>query len=224
MRNDFESDYLMHHGVKGQRWGHRNGPPYPLHSDKLAAAVHQAAKKKVNTITNDVTAAASSAGAKMHGLENKLKTKESISRKIMADSKEKNISPFEASTDIKDAVRYTIMSSDAKFTDNYFSVKNQLEQKGYSETRCKNYFDLYRKGKVKHKSIQSVFSDPDGYSFEIQFHTPSSQLAKDKKIQLYEERRKPGIKPDRARYLEEQMVVLAKNVSTPSGVYKIKTH
>ena len=24
-------DYLYHHGVKGQRWGKRNGPPYPLY-------------------------------------------------------------------------------------------------------------------------------------------------------------------------------------------------
>lgn len=23
-------DYLMHHGIKGQKWGVRNGPPYPL--------------------------------------------------------------------------------------------------------------------------------------------------------------------------------------------------
>lgn len=22
--------YLAHHGIRGQRWGTRNGPPYPL--------------------------------------------------------------------------------------------------------------------------------------------------------------------------------------------------
>lgn len=27
-------DYLAHHGVKGQKWGERNGPPYPLDSFK----------------------------------------------------------------------------------------------------------------------------------------------------------------------------------------------
>lgn len=26
-------DWLAHHGIDGQRWGHRNGPPYPLSSD-----------------------------------------------------------------------------------------------------------------------------------------------------------------------------------------------
>lgn len=24
------NDYLAHHGIQGQKWGHRNGPPYPL--------------------------------------------------------------------------------------------------------------------------------------------------------------------------------------------------
>lgn len=33
MRNDFCSGYLMHHGIKGQHWGVRNGPPYPLDSN-----------------------------------------------------------------------------------------------------------------------------------------------------------------------------------------------
>lgn len=28
------SDYLLHFGVKGQKWGVRNGPPYPLERKK----------------------------------------------------------------------------------------------------------------------------------------------------------------------------------------------
>ena len=28
--NDAYDDFLVHHGVKGQKWGDRNGPPYPL--------------------------------------------------------------------------------------------------------------------------------------------------------------------------------------------------
>ena len=41
MRNDFESNYLMHHGILGQKWGHQNGPPYPLDEGK-----HSASEKK----------------------------------------------------------------------------------------------------------------------------------------------------------------------------------
>jgi len=36
-----EELYLMHHGIFGQRWGKRNGPPYPL-----GASDHSASEKK----------------------------------------------------------------------------------------------------------------------------------------------------------------------------------
>lgn len=220
MRNDF----LVHHGVPGQKWGVRNGPPYPLESDKLASKINKLAKSKEPKITNDVREAVESSGAKMYGIEHKLKTKESIKRKIDTDSEEKMISLYEAASSIKDAVRYTSLADDNNFTKSYNSVKKSLEDKGYKETRCKNYFDLYRQGKVKHKSVQSVFQDPDGYLFEIQFHTPSSQDAKNKKIPIYEERRKPGLSKEQQMRLEAQMDALAKQVSTPKDVYKIKTH
>lgn len=38
--NDYR-DYLAHHGILGQRWGKRNGPPYPL-----SAGAHSASEKK----------------------------------------------------------------------------------------------------------------------------------------------------------------------------------
>lgn len=41
MRNDYESNYLAHHGILGQKWGQKNGPPYPLDSGK-----HSASEKK----------------------------------------------------------------------------------------------------------------------------------------------------------------------------------
>lgn len=37
MRNDFESNFLAHHGILGMSWGHRNGPPYPLDSGSHSA-------------------------------------------------------------------------------------------------------------------------------------------------------------------------------------------
>lgn len=31
MGNEYYIDSISHHGVKGQKWGVKNGPPYPLY-------------------------------------------------------------------------------------------------------------------------------------------------------------------------------------------------
>ena len=46
MRNDFESNYLMHHGILGQRWGKKNGPPYPLDAPDHSPSEKKAGYKK----------------------------------------------------------------------------------------------------------------------------------------------------------------------------------
>ena len=49
--------YLVHHGIKGQRWGERNGPPYPLdrHSAKeLRRKMTEAGKKDHNATPSTV--------------------------------------------------------------------------------------------------------------------------------------------------------------------------
>ena len=44
---NFQSqDYLEHHGILGQRWGHRNGPPYPLDSEDHSSSEKKAGWKK----------------------------------------------------------------------------------------------------------------------------------------------------------------------------------
>ena len=40
------NDYLEHHGILGQSWGHRNGPPYPLSSGKHSSSERKAVWRK----------------------------------------------------------------------------------------------------------------------------------------------------------------------------------
>ena len=44
------SSYISHHGIKGQRWGERNGPPYPLGVDKYSKAEAKAQLSKLRSM------------------------------------------------------------------------------------------------------------------------------------------------------------------------------
>ena len=72
--------------------------------------------------------------------------------------------------------------------------------------------------------MQCVYADSDGNRFELQFHTPASQAAKELKIPIFEARRKSGLSKERQNELEQQMTKLAEKVKNPNGVFTIKSH
>jgi hypothetical protein len=188
--------------------------------DSYANKIYNEAKTKEPKITNAVKSSAN----KLYGLEHKLKTKESIKRKLDKESTEENKLIKDAANDIKDAVRYTTISNNNNFVKDYNDFKTKMSNKGYTEVRCKNNFTAYQEGKVKHKSVQSIFEDKDGYKFEVQFQTPESQKAKDKKTPLYEERRNPRTSRERAEYLESEMTKLMDPVPIPKDISSIKSY
>lgn len=45
----YKPDYVEHHGIIGQKWGDRNGPPYPLSGSEHSAVVKSADKKSTRS-------------------------------------------------------------------------------------------------------------------------------------------------------------------------------
>lgn len=232
---DYRQSHLKHYGVTGMKWGIRRyqnedgsltpeGKRRYSRVDKLASEIHKKAKALEPKLTADVSRAVKDAGAEMYGLDNRLKTHGSIARKIDTDSLEKDLPIESAARGIKDANRYTSLADDNNFVSSYNNVKRSLESKGYTEVKCKNYFDLYNQGLAKHKQVTSVFRDKDGNEFEIQFQTPSSIKAKELKTPLYEEVRNPKVSSARRAEIERLMDDLAETVTDPKNISSIKTH
>ena len=186
----------------------------------LANDLYDKAAMHDKSVTDDLL----STKVNMYGLNNRLKQPTSLAAKIGSIGKEKNV-PFKyASKQINDSLRYTVLSDDDNFVGDYNKVKSKLTNRGYKETVCKNYFDSYKNGKVKHKSVTSVFTTPDGFMFEIQFQTPSSQAAKELKTPLYEEIRNAGVSSLRRDSIEKEMINLAEKVDYPKDIFSIKSH
>ena len=186
----------------------------------LANKLFDKASSHDSVVTSDLL----STGVDLYGLNNRLKSPTSTAAKIGSISKEEKI-PFKKALDrINDSLRYTVLSDDDNFVNDYKKVKSKMENKGYKEDVCKNYFQSYKDGKVKHKSVTSVFTTPDGFAFEIQFHTPSSQAVKELKTPLYEEIRNANTSQLRKDFIIKEMTNLAETIDYPKDVFSIKSH
>ena len=51
----FSDEYLVHHGILGQKWGKKNGPPYPLDSEDHSARERKAGWRKSLSATGSET-------------------------------------------------------------------------------------------------------------------------------------------------------------------------
>jgi hypothetical protein len=105
----------------------------------------------------------------LEGLEFRLKTAESLARKIRMDARFENITEAEAAGKINDALRYTKVFSPEEYAANVRGVVTELQERGYSVVKWKDTWD----GEM-YKGINAVFRSPSGSRFELQFHTPKS--------------------------------------------------
>ena len=178
----------------------------------LARGVREKAVAAEPAITKLVQAVADQSGAKLEGLSQRIKSTDSLSRKIDLDSeKEYQGDRNKAAEEISDANRYTISVNDNDYADTLKSTVSAFEETGW-KVRVKNFWqsgDPYDGVNVK--------AERDGIKVEVQVHTPKSYQVKEKALHdVYEVYRKST--DDSVRESTwNKMVGIAKRVPRPSN-------
>jgi len=165
-------------------------------------------------LTQNMKDLASKYGAKLEGLNNRLKSHESLTRKVAVDAQEKNIPLIEAASQISDANRYTMVTDPANYRSSAEAVANELKSQGY-DVGIKNY---WQEGS-NYKGINMALTDTAGNKIELQFHTAESLNMKETlNHPLYEQYRVLDHQTPEAVAINNQMVSNSATLNTPPNL------
>ena len=80
----YKDTYLAHHGILGQKWGKRNGPPYPLSSNQMSSSEtkHKYSRKNAKAMARERDAIEEEKYKKITGRNQKMV--DALQRKLIA--------------------------------------------------------------------------------------------------------------------------------------------
>ena len=188
-------------------------------ADRYAAKLYDAASKAEPQVTA-VLKSLESDKAHLEGLQNRLKSVESTSRKILSDAHDMEISVKEASENIHDSLRYTFVIEDAVYADMTRQITDTLIAGGCTVVKFKNF---WINNDAAYKGINALFKSKEGVIFELQFHTPDSFETKGTKTHAYYEimRSETATEEEKAE-AGKQLAAMFELVPIPEGVENLK--
>lgn len=186
--------------------------------DKIVIELIDKAKYHDKQVTNDLINFTSKTSGSLEGLDYRIKSVESTTRKIKDKSNEKKISTEEYSNQVTDTLRYTFCSNKNNLVKEFFDIKNNLENKGYNFIKINNTFSIPN---TTYKGINTLVKNSDGYIFELQFHTYQSLKIKEENHKLYEKSRLPSTPSEEKKKLVKKMIENSKKVIIPNNINEI---
>jgi hypothetical protein len=159
-------------------------------------------------------------GGKMIGLEYRLKSAESLTRKIATDMANEGLTEAQAAGRIADSVRYTSCFPPEKLVQGTQSTLARLQAEGNTILKLKN---TWLDSESSYKGINVQMQTPDGQVFELQFHTPESFWAKDEGTHaIFEKMRQVSKGSPEWNELNEQQMEIARKLQVPDDIDKIQ--
>lgn len=177
------------------------------------------AERAEKVITPQIRTVAAWSGAELVGLNHRLKSEDSLKRKVATKLKyDAGQSVYDALEDINDAVRYTFQWSDDEYTDGTRKAATTLAAWRHESVRWSNTW----KNRTSYKAVNSAWRDGlTGHKYEIQFHTPASHDAAVRTHPLYEEQRLPSTAPERVAELAAEQGRIFAAVPVPEGAEQL---
>ncbi len=173
-------------------------------------------------ITKDLQDIIKNTDGELVGLENRLKTRKSVMDKIDRNvQKAFNRGGYTTRkvefNKLNDIIRYTTVSDEKNFVQNFNKTRALLEEKGYNINRITN---TWRDGQ-SYKGINCTLKNTDTV-FELQFHTPKSYKVKQQTHSDYEILREKQGTREELKKIREKMVEKTNKIPNPKGVENIK--
>ncbi|TCN53368.1 RelA/SpoT family protein [Rhodococcus sp. SMB37] len=190
---------------------------YPAHVAALVVDTMTAVKQQEAAMTADVLAVLPD-GARMHGLEFRMKSPASLARKLADRVKAAPfVDPERIVEKITDVVRYTAISRPEQVVATAASLVAQLSDRGWTIVVAEqSYLDGNQ-----YKGLHMLARHPDGLVAEFQFHTDASQQVKDDTHVDYERARDTGVPAAERAALIEKMTARWAQVPTPPGLAEL---
>lgn len=190
-----------------------------LNAQKQAEKLISIAKEKDIVITKDLQSIIDKTNGRLAGLDYRIKSTDSLVRKLIDKSEAKSISVDEYASKITDILRYTNVSTTKNFTGDYYSIIDNLIKKSYNIVEVTNTLGDIN---ASYRGINCLVSDKDGYIFELQFHTEESLNIKEVNHKLYEELRLKTTNKARQLELYKEMQKKSTEIPMPPDITKIK--
>lgn len=176
----------------------------------VANELLESAKNAERAITNDLVEISKVLGTDLAGLDFRLKTLDSLTRKV---SKEPD-------SVMRDVVRYTTISSPENMVKDMEAFIAELDKRGYTVSAVKNYWNNLEN---PYNGINANFLTPEKYEFELQFHTKESFDLKNGPLhEVYEKFRVLDPLSSEAAKLKNEMDQLSKSLERPQNIDKVK--
>lgn len=170
-------------------------------------------------ITDDIKLLVSDLEGILVPLDNTIKGKTSLYRKIIADSVDYKGNYQIAAKRLRDSVRYTIIIEDSIYIKKVDEYLHKLEDMGYQNIVVNNNW-----GTLKCQGINTKITTKDGNNvFELQFHTPMGyKIKEDSTRDLYKVFRDEDVDPELKDRVNKVRKLLQSTIKVPEGALEYR--